>query len=94
MRLLLRLALSIAALLLATPAGATSDSGDVAEVLAFAGPGPRYAILRWASIQVGCSEALCRVAMVDLKASEYREIEPRSIGGGGSVGSDEHPLRW
>ncbi|MCA9617587.1 MAG: hypothetical protein KC731_01110 [Myxococcales bacterium] len=92
MRLLLRLALSIAALLLATPAGATSDSGDVAEVLAFAGPGPRYAILRWASIQVGCSEGLCRAAMVDLKASEYRELEPRSIGGEGEDLTDDLAL--
>lgn len=79
--------LSIVATLAAVTAStadahATSDSGRLARLLAFAGPNERFAILSEESIQgEGCSYDACTVYALDLGKNAYarlfvRELEP------------------
>lgn len=73
---------TVALVSMAPDANATSDSGQVARLLAFAGPHERFALISEESIQgEGCRYDACTVYALDLEKNAYarllvRELDP------------------
>jgi MYXO-CTERM domain-containing protein len=54
-------------------ARATSDAGTIPELVAFAGPEERYAIVAFENVQIPCQHGACTIVAIDLRAKDYRE---------------------